>query len=756
MPLTRNFIPDSLSLLPHTLSTSPLCRLLSAAMLVAFAGCGSVDSGKVPVADIKRGEAIRTITLKEFEEKYTETTRDAEAARRDSVGAYREFLNRYIDFRLKVQDALDKGLDKDADVVGELKQYREQLASTYLTEKEVMEKNLRDLYEKRKYEVKAAHIMAFSRPDALPEDTLKAYNKMLTALAELKAGARFDSVAQKYSEDPSAKQNFGDLGYFTGGMMVYQFENAAYNTKVGDVAGPFRTRFGYHLLKVFERRAKTQDIRAAHILLRLAPAASPEDTMKVYERASALREMVKGGADFAAIARDSSDDKGSAVNGGDLGFFGYGRMVKAFQDAAFALKKDGDISPVIRTEFGYHIIKLTERKKMPTLDEDRESLRQLLKRNTEKLDFENDQLVARLKKTYSFTENSAALATITAKLDSTSTVDGVDNLGVTVADRAMTYFSFAGTRSYSVDSLLTHLKTNPQYRGQKLSAQTLKLFGDRYIKQEILNYEVSQLENRYEEFAKLMRDYKDGILLFKVSEQNVWGKATPNDSLAKVYYDAHKDEFKFNERVSITEIATSTENTAKRVYDELVEKKRTMNAVSADSVRREQARLNGEIKKLNKKDKTYKARLAELKTQLAGIKKDDAPRSFEELAKRYSEKINNTGEPILQSAGYQKGEYPVADAVFTQAVGTITAPQLVDGKYYVVRIDGKEAPRPKSFDEARAEAAAKYQDIMTKQLEEAWLKELRAKSETKIYDDNLQKAFRNAPASAPNAATADK
>ncbi|MBC8042811.1 MAG: peptidylprolyl isomerase [Rhizobacter sp.] len=712
-------------------------------------------NGELPVAEIRRGEQTRRITLGEFEEKYVETSQNIDAARKDSLAAYKEFLTRYVDFRLKVQDAYDRGMDKSPDVQTELKQYRDQLAGTYLTEKEVLDKNLRDLYEKRKVEVKASHILALASPDALPEDTLKAYRRIVDVIAQLGAGRSFDSLAIKNSDDPSARQNGGSLGYFTGGMMVYQFETAAFNTPVGGVSGPIRTKFGYHAIKVFDRRPKTQDIRASHILVRTSRTASPEDTLKAYTKIAGLLNAAKQGEDFAKLARENSEDPGSGQQGGDLNFFGVGRMVKGFEDAAFALKNIGDISPIIRTDFGYHIIKLTERKPLASFAEEKENLRSLLNRNTEKLEFENDQLAGRLKKTYGFEETAQALAAFVSKLDSNTTVDRVDSLRLSAADRQATMFVFA-KQSYPLDSLLAHLKGTPQYRGQKLTVKSVKSFYDRYVKQTVLNYEISQLESRYSEFAKLMRDYKDGILLFKNAEEQVWSKATPTDSVAAIYFGEHKSEYQFGERVDISEIVVSSEATAAKIYDELTKKQRTLGIVTADSVKKSSARLAAEIKKLKRGDKDYKTKLAALKSQQASLKRDDAVRTFEQLAKRYTEKDSDTGR--TGKAGlFQRDEYTAANAVFTQPVGFISTPQSIDGKFSVVRLNGKEAARPMTFEEAKPLAAAKYQEMMTKQLEEDWIKSLRTKSDVKYYDENLQKAFRTPAAStAMPSATAEQ
>lgn len=698
------------------------------------------DASRIVVARLRQGSWQTDITLAEFEERYLETRRTAEEARKDSFAAHREFLDRLIDFKLKVKDALDKGLDKDPEVISELQQYRNQLAQPYLTEKEVYENAIKDLYEKRKYEIDASHILVFVSPDAAPADTERAYKKIQDALAELKSGVPFDSVAFKYSEDPTAKQNYGRLGYFTGGVMVHQFEDGVYATKVGEINGPFRTRFGYHIVKVWDKRPRTPDVRVAHILIGTG-SGSPEDTLRAYQTISALLDSLKQGADFAEVARRYSEDPGSAAQGGDLGFFGLGRTVKPFEEAAFALKNPGDLSPIVRTQFGYHIIKLLGRKKPASLEEEREELKAMLRRNPEKINAETAKLTERLKKLYSYQENSRAIGLLYAKIDTTD--EGYAKLEtLSLGELKDTLcFAFAGKR-YTLDSLLSYLR---QFAGKrKLTERDLTAFRNSYAQRELIDYEISQLEVRYPEFAKLMRDYKDGILLFTVSERTVWQKSTANDSIARAYYDTYKDDFQFGERVQISQIVSSNRELIDKLREELVEKKRTLDIITPDSVKKAQRALQAALKALKRSDKRYASQRDSIKQRLAALKPDTEPRSFDELAARYSEQYDPKNQALLGT--FQRGESMLADIVFGNEVGSISAPIQFEEKHYLLRVDRREAPRRKTFEEALPEIYSRYQDDTNRRLEAEWLRALRAKTEIQIFEENLRQAFRTAVA----------
>lgn len=724
-----------------------LSALLTFGALLSLSGCGASDTatrGEIArgavVARIEQGNWQSVITLADFEERYLETRRSAEEARQDSLSAYREFLERYIDFKLKVKDAIDKGFENDAEVLSELRQYRNQLAQPYLVEKELYENAIKDLYEKRRYEIDASHVLVFVAQDAAPADTEKAYKKIQDALLALQRGAPFDSVARQYSEDPSAAQNGGRLGYFTGGMMVHQFEEAVYATPVGSLNGPFRTRFGYHIVKVWDKRARTPDIRAAHILVQLG-SSSPDDTLKAYEKIQAIYDSLKQGSDFAELARLYSDDPGSASRGGDLGFFSLGRTVKPFEDAAFALKNVGDLSPIVRTPFGYHIIKLLGRKKSATLDEEREELKSMLRRNPEKINAETSKLTERLKKLHNYRENPAALSLLYAKLDTTA--EGYAKFETTSlgALKDTLCFAFAQQR-YTLDSLLSYLRLFAS--GRKLTEKDLVAYRDSYAQRELMDYETSLLETRYPEFAKLMRDYKDGILLFTVSERTVWSKSGATDSIARAYFAAHKDEFKFGERVGISQIVVSDKTLIDNLRDELLEQRRTLDIVSADSVKRATRLFRAQLAALKRNAKDYKAKKDSLLKQLAALKVDEKPRTFDELAKRYSEKYDaETGA----SAGlFQRGESLLADIVFDSELGSISAPITFEDRYYLIRLDKREPARNKTFEESLTEIYSRYQEEKNRQLEDEWVKGLRAKSKIQIFEQTLKAAFQSSRA----------
>ncbi len=723
---------------------------------ILMSACGSARDPLV--AEMKQGDWRETITLSEFEQRYTENNRTIESAKQDSFPQYKEFLERYIDFRLKVKDARDLGLDKSPEVQNELEQYRMSMAPAYLTEKAVMEEAIRALYNRRQEEINASHLL-IRLANNKPEDTLAAYKKIMDIKNEiLSKKISFDSAAVKYSEDPSAQQNRGNLSYFTAGMMVHQFEDACYEAKKGELVGPVRTRFGYHLIDIKDRRPREQ-IFVSHIMAFCTPESSPDDTLNAYNKILDAQNQLMNGTPFAEVARNVSDDRQSGANGGDLGPIGKGQIpAPEFEEAAFALKKKGDISPIVRTRFGYHLIQLTH-KGYKSLDEDRETLKSMLKRNPEKMNAEDEKLISRLKKDYLYTEALPNALVLASKAAEGTTFTQLDSLNLSALEKSAVVFAFANQK-YTLDSLMGYIKANNI--GVPITKESVTDQVNAYAKQALKNYEISQLESRSPEFARLMNDYRDGILLFSISEKKVWSPALPNDTVALPYYEAHRERYQFGERVAISQIVVSNKDLADKLYNELTQGKRTLDVVTAQDVKKQTAALRKQFARLKRKDKNYESDRRDLQARIAALKVDDQVRTFESLSQRYGQRFAEEDTLKIGFVGlFQKGENKSADAVFTQPKGFINPPTQIDGAFVVIRVDGKEAPRPKTFEEARPEVYSQYQEETSKRLESQWNSMLRSKTEIKIDDETLSKAFRfvepktSAPTNANTTATLD-
>src|SRR5690554_1578899 len=296
-----------------------------------------------------------------------------------------EYLELYKKFKLKVAEAEALGYDTIPSLKRELEGYKEQLAHPYLIDSSKTKELLKEAYDRMQHEIKASHILINVKPNASPEDTLKAYNKALALKKRIENGEDFGAVASGPggSEDPSAKQNKGDLGYFTAFQMVYPFETAAYNLKEGEVSMPVRSSYGYHIVKVFDKRKARGTITTAHIMVALSENSNRSDIQNAEKKINEIYKELEEGKSFEKLARLYSDDQGSKNKGGHLPAFGSGtnqRMVTEFEDAAFALENDGDYSEPIKTDYGFHIVKRIDYKALGSFEELKAEIQQKLNR----------------------------------------------------------------------------------------------------------------------------------------------------------------------------------------------------------------------------------------------------------------------------------------------------------------------------------------------------------------------------------------
>ena len=318
-----------------------------------FSNLFSQDQVFLSIADEK-------ISIQDFMKTYHKNRLDTDTLSfEDSL---EEYLELYIKFKLKVIEAEQLGLDTLPSFVRELDGYRRQLVKPYLTDANVSEQLLKEAYDRLKYEVSVSHILIQSDPN----DTIEAFNTILDIQERIQKGEDFTSLAKTFSEDPSVKENNGNLGYFTALYMVYPFETAAYETQVGSISKPVKTRFGYHILQVNDKRPSRGEVKVAHIMIRTDNKKTDSQNLsknKIYEIYDSL--IMNSGLNFSELAKKYSDDKKSGSKGGELDWFGANKMVKNFEEASFSLDSIGSFSEPFQTEFGWHIVKLIDMKKLP-------------------------------------------------------------------------------------------------------------------------------------------------------------------------------------------------------------------------------------------------------------------------------------------------------------------------------------------------------------------------------------------------------
>lgn len=584
-----------------------------------------------------------------------------------------EYMELFRKFKLKVLEAEALGYDTIPKLKREFEGYKRQLAIPYLIDSAQNESLVKEAYYRTANEVRCSHIMVKLEPNATPADTLAAYNRIIALKKRIENGEDFASVARMKngSDDPSAASNGGDLGYFTAFQMVYPFEDMAYNTPIGSVSAPFRTKFGYHILRTTGLRPSRGSIKTAHIMVSVAKDADQTSRDNAKKKIDEIYLKLKNGASWAEMVALNSDDPGTSKKGGELPVFGSGttqRMVPEFEEAAFALKADGDFSEPIKTNFGYHIVKRIERKDVASYESMKKELQTKVNKD-ERSKKTQDSFVKKLKVKYNYTAGpSENLAWFEANVDTTYFV-GKWNAKNLKSNK--TLFTIDGV-SFGQQQFARYLEKN--YRGLRKEESKI-LVANQYKaweKSAILEYEESLLPAKYPEFRALVNEYHDGILLYEVMQDKVWNRAVKDTAGLRSFFNANREKYQWPKRIDATIYECLNESIAKEVKGMLAND--TINS----------------------------------KHVIAKINKDS-----ELNLKVKMNKFDPEATPSLKGQNLSAG---------------VSQPYLFEGKYYVVKVHAELPVMLKEFNEAKGNATSDYQNF----LEKNWLDSLQKKYKVKI------------------------
>jgi peptidyl-prolyl cis-trans isomerase SurA len=450
-----------------------------------------------------------------------------------------DYLEQFIAFKLKVADAIEQGYDTTKAYREELKGYRNQLAQSYLTDPDIKEKLLRKAYQRSLSEVNASHILISCPPDASPEDTLKAYKKAMDIRERIIRGEEFEQVAKATSDDKSVLINGGNLGYFSVFQMITPFEEAAYTLKPGTVSMPVRTPYGYHVIKVSDRRPSKGKIRVAHIMKSAPPGSDDQTVRKAEKEINNIYTRLKNGDPFRKLASENSDHKESAANGGEMNWFGAGEIISDFAEAAFSIRDTGEYTKPVRSVYGFHIIKLLEKKAPGSYEESKSFLESKLNQSN-LISLGKKSFIDRLKKEYNFSINLSIRAWFLNNTD-TLIIQGISKYNRKNIPSGYIY-SFANQR-LSAKDFAAYLDK----RGNMVITKNPEYYIDTSLESiasdEIMKFENSVLEQKYPDFRYLMNEFHDGILLFDISSKNVWNRVQEDSAGLQNYYEVHKKEY---------------------------------------------------------------------------------------------------------------------------------------------------------------------------------------------------------------------
>lgn len=587
-----------------------------------------------------------------------------------------EYMELFTKFKLKVAEAERLGYDTIPRLKKELEGYRKQLALPYLIDSVENKALVKESYERLKKEIRASHILIKVKQNASPKDTLKAYNRLLELKKRIENGEEFEIVAKSKnsSQDPSVMKNGGDLGFFTAFQMLYPFEEKAYNTPKGQVSDPFRTKYGYHILQVTDSRPARGTIRVAHLMVATPQGTTEEEILSAEKKINEIYEKLQesnSDEEWNEMVSKYSDDPSSSKKGGLLPIFGSGsaqRMVPVFEDAAFALKKDGEISTPVRTDYGFHILKRIEWNNIKSFDDMKKELQKKVNKD-ERSKKTQDVFVAKLKKKYNFQESEGQyLQWFVENLDS-SYYAGRWEIDDLITDG--TIFSI-GEKQYRQTDFAKFIKKS--YRGMRRFTfeDIVKRQYAEWVKKSVLAYEEGLLASKYPEYKALVKEYHDGIILYEVMSDMVWNKAVKDTTGLKEFYETQKMNYMWPERLDATVYICANSEISNKVY-KLLKKKKNTSDVIIEKINVD-TELNLDVK-MNKYD----------------------PKKVDFLKGRNLTEGRN--EPFES-----------------------------EGKYYVVKVNETLPVMPKELSEIKGAVISDYQAF----LEESWLKELKEKYPVKV------------------------
>ncbi|MGV3502230.1 MAG: peptidylprolyl isomerase [Adhaeribacter sp.] len=711
----------------------------------------------------------------EFAYVYNKNNSNADSA--FSQASIREYLELYTNFRLKILDAESRGLDTTAAFKAELEGYKQQLAQPYLTEKSVTDKLVREAYARMQQEINASHILINVAADAEPKDTLAAYNRILELRQRALGGESFEKLAATYSEDPSVRDNNGNLGYFTALQMVYPFEDAAYKTPPGQLTQPVRTRFGYHLIKVNDARQAQGEIKVAHIMVQATPGMPKADSVMAKKKIDEIYARVLRKENWDKLVAQFSEDPSSSQNGGELPWFGTGRMIPSFEEAAFKLSQPGELSRPVLTPYGWHIIKFLERRNLAPYEEMESTLRQRVAKDS-RSELNKAAFLKRIRTENNFQEIAAAKAYALGKAD-TSLVRGAWKNVFPEKETGQTLFTIQD-RKFTVQDFFAYVAKNQRPRPQGSPDHTMALHYDNFVNTSLVDYEKENLENKYVDYRMLVREYRDGILLFQLMDEKVWSKAIEDSVGLNKFFQTHRDNYRWNTRAEATLLSAASPEILQQAQALLTQGRfevrknkpapvlfdagrEVLNGRAKVQLEELASRLNadttltltltgqgaaGESRQLASRrasqvlnfftGKGIRASRLQVAAPQTGARQRAVALQLYSTDLRVLEQQMNEKSPLALQVlrrRFVKGDNKILDAVAWQP-GTQNLQQ--DGRFYAVQIHQVLPPAYKQLHETRGQATSDYQAF----LEKEWLDELRQRYQVEVNQEEVNKLIK--------------
>ena len=601
-----------------------------------------------------------------------------------------QYLELFVGYKLKINKAYKLGLQDGTAYQNELKSYRSQLSKNYTSDSKVTKELVEEGYKRFLKEINASHILFSVDENAAPEDTLKVYKQALEVRKRAISGEDFGKLATEFSQDPSAKDNKGDLGYFTAFRMVYAFENGAYKTPKGSISNPVRTRFGYHLIKVNEVRQNRGDVIVAHIMI-MNPSATAEnkdEEDKEDKGKNTIQDIYKKlqqGEKFEDLAKQFSEDKSSSSKGGVLNRFGSGQLSsEEFENVAFNLTKEKPVSEPFKSQYGWHIVKLIDKFAVKTIDEMRSDLESKVSKD-DRSRLITASMNEKLRKKYTIKRDDKLYAVV-SKLVTNEIYEGKWETPADLKSYNKNLVTINTSKSISAASFLNYIKDQQKSKiTLKPISKLISKFYESYLDQELAQYYDDNLEKEFPDFSAVMDEYRDGLLLFDLMEKEIWTKSKTDSLGLKSFYDKNLKNYQWKNRLDVTILSSTKLDIIKKAQKYL------KNDKSVDFIK----------EKLNIKDGAVNI------MSKVGV--------FEE-----------GNEALPKNLQFETGISEI----------------LKDGEYYfVTKVNATLPAGPKELDQCRGKAINDYQQY----LEENWVKDLKNEFKVQVNQtvfENIKKQLK--------------
>ncbi len=587
----------------------------------------------------------------------------------DSQKEVESYLELFINYKLKLAEARFLGYDKDPVYLRELRSYKNQLTQNYLTDSNVTDDLVLEAYDRTLNEIRVQHVLV--RVKEFETDTLQAYTE-IQAFQERLKNDTFESLKKEIHDGKSVFVE--DLGFFTAFKMAYNFETTAYNTKVGEISNPFRTKFGFHVLKVLEKRKSKGQVSVAHIMI----ANTQKDTTLVTkDRIQELYRLLLQGEDFGNLAKQFSDDKSSSMRNGKLKPFKSGQINSiSFENTAFSLKEKGDISEPIQTEFGWHILKLINKQPVDEFKKIKENLEDQVRKDS-RSQLVKVKMLDNLLTQYKLKGLNPDLALLKSNI-----IYNASNNSWELSDNFNDLRSILSIQktSYSYRDFLIFLnKNNKLINKNQATKLTLNKQYKLFLEQSIFQYHKDNLENENQDFANILNEYREGLLLFELMQDKIW-EGAKNDSVGiKAFYNLNKEDYLWPDRVVGSVVRSSNLKNIKKVRKLWI--------------------------------------------------KGNTNQMIDEL-------LNKTKQNVIFSNGeFALGESPLPESFTIRVKSPISKVIEENNSFYVVNVNEFKPQSQKSLEEAKGQLISDYQT----KLEAQWILELKSKFDVNVNQDIFQK-----------------